>query len=61
MILKCAKLPGCDDREDFILLCDGCGNGFHYDTCLEVSLSSVPEGDWFYYDCGNVWLPNGPM
>jgi hypothetical protein len=33
------------DREGSMLLCDGCGTGWHLD-CLQPPLSRVPEGMW---------------
>ncbi|KAI9678927.1 MAG: hypothetical protein M1829_001912 [Trizodia sp. TS-e1964] len=37
-----------DDREDILLLCDGCNVPAHT-TC--IGLDSVPIGDWFCEDC----------
>ena len=39
------------DREEVLLLCDSCGCGIHYDTCLVPSLESVPIGLWFCPNC----------
>jgi len=41
---------GKSDRQDVILLCDGCENECHMD-CLVPPLTVVPEGDWFCPDC----------
>ena len=41
---------GCGDREDSLLLCDGCDLGYHMD-CLVPSLSRVPRGRWFCPTC----------
>lgn len=38
------------DREDIMLLCDGCDCGFHMD-CLTPILVEVPAGDWFCPTC----------
>ena len=46
--------PVCDsgEREDRMILCDGCGKGFHLE-CLTPPLTAVPEGDWFCAGCPN--------
>jgi len=41
---------GLSDREDVMLLCDGCDTGYHLD-CLDPPLYSVPYGDWFCSVC----------
>lgn len=38
------------DREDVMLLCDGCNHGFHMD-CLTPPLTEVPEGFWYCDNC----------
>lgn len=38
------------DREDIMLLCDGCDSGYHMD-CLTPPLEEVPAGDWFCSAC----------
>ena len=54
-----------DEREDFILICDECMCGYHYDTCLKTNLDSVPKGQWFCDNCserpilGTCWVPIG--
>jgi len=41
---------GQSDREESMLLCDGCDGGFHM-ACLTPPLTSVPRGEWFCPDC----------
>lgn len=36
------------DREETLLLCDGCDRGFH---CECIGLPAVPDGDWFCNAC----------
>lgn len=38
------------DREDRMLLCDGCDNGYHCE-CLTPALDEIPEGQWFCPEC----------
>ncbi|XP_037819834.1 uncharacterized protein LOC119609195 [Lucilia sericata] len=38
------------DREDVMLLCDHCNQGYHMD-CLSPPLTEVPEGSWFCDNC----------
>jgi len=38
------------DREDVMLLCDGCDEGYHID-CLTPSLDHVPIDDWYCPRC----------
>ncbi|XP_078538954.1 PHD and RING finger domain-containing protein 1 isoform X2 [Lissotriton helveticus] len=38
------------DREDRLLLCDGCDAGYHME-CLNPPLSSVPVDEWFCPEC----------
>ena len=38
------------DREDRLLLCDGCDLGFHME-CLEPPMEYVPIEDWFCPAC----------
>jgi hypothetical protein len=38
------------DREDEVLLCDGCDCGFHI-FCLKPPLKKIPDGDWFCEKC----------
>ena len=57
--IRC-QICGMDDRESMLLICDACGECYHYDTCLSQPLPGVPEGDWFCSDCEHMWIPNGP-
>ncbi|KAK9739931.1 Ring finger domain [Popillia japonica] len=45
------EICGSCEREDRMLLCDGCDLGFHLE-CLTPPLSDVPAGLWFCRDCG---------
>eukprot|EP01119_Soliformovum_irregulare_P009852 TRINITY_DN2371_c0_g1_i1.p1 TRINITY_DN2371_c0_g1~~TRINITY_DN2371_c0_g1_i1.p1 ORF type:complete len:831 (-),score=259.15 TRINITY_DN2371_c0_g1_i1:1504-3996(-) len=38
------------DKEDKILLCDGCDKEYHM-FCLDPPLSKVPKGNWFCSSC----------
>lgn len=38
------------DREDVMLLCDGCDAGYHMD-CLMPPLTEIPEGSWYCDNC----------
>lgn len=38
------------DREDIMLLCDGCDAGYHMD-CLMPALTEIPEGSWYCDNC----------
>lgn len=38
------------NREDIMLLCDGCDGGFHMD-CLVPALTEIPEGSWYCDNC----------
>ncbi|CAO1391967.1 unnamed protein product [Diamesa serratosioi] len=38
------------NREDSMLLCDGCDKGFHMD-CLNPPLLEIPHGNWYCDDC----------
>jgi hypothetical protein len=44
------ELCGMVDREETMLLCDGCGQGYHM-QCLSPSLKAIPKGDWFCETC----------
>ncbi|RZB40898.1 PHD and RING finger domain-containing protein 1 [Asbolus verrucosus] len=44
------EICGQSDREDRMLLCDGCDLGFHLE-CLNPPLLDVPTGAWFCNDC----------
>ncbi|VDM31191.1 unnamed protein product [Hydatigera taeniaeformis] len=39
-----------DKNEARLLLCDGCDHGYHT-YCFRPPMVSIPEGDWFCYDC----------
>lgn len=38
------------DREDTMLLCDGCDQGYHME-CLIPPLTEIPEGRWYCDNC----------
>ena len=38
------------DREDRMLLCDGCDLGYHLE-CLDPPMETVPLDEWFCPDC----------
>lgn len=38
------------DREDQMLLCDGCDLGYHM-NCLENPLTEIPRGNWYCDNC----------
>ncbi|KAJ1178770.1 hypothetical protein NDU88_004012 [Pleurodeles waltl] len=44
------------DREDRLLLCDGCDAGYHME-CLNPPLGSVPVDEWFCPECAVTNLP----
>lgn len=44
------EVCGRSDREDRMLLCDGCDRGYHCE-CLSPRLNEIPEGTWFCPDC----------
>ncbi|XP_068390417.1 PHD and RING finger domain-containing protein 1 isoform X2 [Eschrichtius robustus] len=41
---------GRSDREDRLLLCDGCDSGYHME-CLDPPLQEVPVDEWFCPEC----------
>ncbi|PNH01078.1 Retrovirus-related Pol polyprotein from transposon [Tetrabaena socialis] len=47
--LACERC-GFPDQEDKMLLCDGCGAGWHL-YCLQPPLTSVPKGTWVCPTC----------
>ncbi|XP_058515574.1 PHD and RING finger domain-containing protein 1-like isoform X2 [Ochotona princeps] len=44
------EVCGRSDREDRLLLCDGCDSGYHME-CLEPPLQEVPVDEWFCPEC----------
>ncbi|XP_048477472.1 PHD and RING finger domain-containing protein 1-like [Rhincodon typus] len=44
------EVCGRSDREDSLLLCDGCDSGYHLD-CLTPALNTVPVEEWFCPEC----------
>ncbi|KAI8381320.1 PLU-1-like protein-domain-containing protein [Radiomyces spectabilis] len=38
------------DREEEILLCDGCDRGYHM-HCISPPINSIPKSDWFCVKC----------
>ncbi|NWI38119.1 PHRF1 protein, partial [Picathartes gymnocephalus] len=51
------EVCGRSDREDRLLLCDGCDAGYHME-CLNPPLSEVPVDEWFCPACAPMG-PNG--
>ncbi|KAL4622683.1 PHD and RING finger domain-containing protein 1 [Arapaima gigas] len=44
------EVCGRSDREDRLLLCDGCDAGYHME-CLTPPLNSIPVEEWFCPEC----------
>jgi PHD and RING finger domain-containing protein 1 len=44
------EVCGACDREDTLLLCDGCDRGYHCE-CLTPALQRIPEDQWFCAAC----------
>ncbi len=44
------QVCGRSDREDRMLLCDRCDDGYHCE-CLSPPLNEIPEGEWFCEVC----------
>nr|XP_055115981.1 PHD and RING finger domain-containing protein 1 isoform X2 [Symphalangus syndactylus] len=44
------EVCGRSDREDRLLLCDGCDAGYHME-CLDPPLQEVPVNEWFCPEC----------
>lgn len=44
------EICGSCDREDRMLLCDGCDLGYHLE-CLDPPLDDIPEGSWYCDGC----------
>ena len=52
------ELCGRSDREETLLLCDGCDRGFHCE-CLRPRLYRIPDGLWFCPTCQDIrGMPN---
>ncbi|KAM6308944.1 PHD and RING finger domain-containing protein 1 [Aegotheles albertisi] len=47
------EVCGRSDREDRLLLCDGCDAGYHME-CLNPPLSEVPVDEWFCPACATM-------
>ncbi|XP_033116356.1 PHD and RING finger domain-containing protein 1-like [Anneissia japonica] len=47
------EVCGCCDREDRLLLCDGCDNGYHCE-CLDPPLEFIPIEEWYCPECATV-------
>lgn len=54
------EICGRCDREDRMLLCDGCDLGYHLE-CLEPPLVEVPAGVWYCPECGPQFEINDPL
>ncbi|KPP75093.1 PHD and RING finger domain-containing protein 1-like [Scleropages formosus] len=52
------EVCGRSDREDRLLLCDGCDAGYHME-CLTPPLNSVPVEEWFCPECAANNNPAG--
>lgn len=46
------EICGSCDREDRMLLCDGCDLGFHLE-CLNPPLQDIPAGYWYCEGCSS--------
>lgn len=44
------KTCGSGDKDEEMLLCDGCDNGFHM-MCLRPVVVRVPIGSWYCHAC----------
>ncbi|XP_074086819.1 PHD and RING finger domain-containing protein 1 isoform X2 [Macrotis lagotis] len=53
------EVCGRSDREDRLLLCDGCDAGYHME-CLNPSLNEVPVDEWFCPECVATAAPAAP-
>ncbi|KAG1663201.1 PHD and RING finger domain-containing protein 1 [Nymphon striatum] len=54
-LLTVCEVCGQGDREDQLLLCDGCDRGYHCD-CLSPALNEVPIEEWFCPDCAGQFI-----
>ncbi|XP_041074441.1 PHD and RING finger domain-containing protein 1 isoform X2 [Polyodon spathula] len=52
------EVCGRSDREDRLLLCDGCDAGYHME-CLNPPLNAVPVEEWFCPECAVQNAPHG--
>ncbi|NXO86265.1 PHRF1 protein, partial [Sitta europaea] len=52
------EVCGRSDREDRLLLCDGCDAGYHME-CLNPPLSEVPVDEWFCPACAPMGAASG--
>ncbi|KAM8939100.1 PHD and RING finger domain-containing protein 1 [Pelodytes ibericus] len=50
------EVCGLSDREDRLLLCDGCDAGYHME-CLTPALNAVPVDEWFCPECAGANSP----
>ncbi|XP_063293917.1 PHD and RING finger domain-containing protein 1 isoform X2 [Pelobates fuscus] len=50
------EVCGRSDREDRLLLCDGCDAGYHME-CLTPALNAVPVDEWFCPECSGANVP----
>ncbi|XP_072277757.1 PHD and RING finger domain-containing protein 1 [Pyxicephalus adspersus] len=51
------EVCGRSDREDRLLLCDGCDAGYHME-CLTPALNAVPVDEWFCPECAPTHQPD---
>ncbi|XP_077315072.1 PHD and RING finger domain-containing protein 1 isoform X2 [Lithobates pipiens] len=50
------EVCGHSDREDRLLLCDGCDAGYHME-CLTPPLNAIPVDEWFCPECAPINRP----
>nr|CAB3265881.1 protein SCAF11 [Phallusia mammillata] len=55
-ITTSCEVCGQGDREDTLLLCDGCDMGYHC-ACLQPALDAVPADEWFCPNCARQREP----
>ncbi|XP_059566651.1 PHD and RING finger domain-containing protein 1 isoform X2 [Myotis daubentonii] len=53
------EVCGRSDREDRLLLCDGCDAGYHME-CLDPPLQEVPVDEWFCPGCASPGAATSP-
>ncbi|KAG9475593.1 PHD and RING finger domain-containing protein 1 isoform X2 [Eleutherodactylus coqui] len=51
------EVCGRSDREDRLLLCDGCDAGYHME-CLTPPLNAIPVDEWFCPECAATNQPD---